>query len=152
MPALSDGWICLGWQSRSTSGRPSFRASREPASLFGNECCDFTGEVLAGVAVAGEGTQVLMTGERRDGAHIAAGHLECRGDREMAQLLRADGETGLGAEPADDVVDRGAGQTMALAGPVEIDKQRTGFGPTRLEPSSECGPGRLGQAHRLLLR
>jgi hypothetical protein len=34
--------------------------------------------------------------------------------------VRADREPGLSAEPADDAVDRGAGQTMAFAGPVEI--------------------------------
>src|SRR3954447_11889434 len=69
----------------------------------------------------------------------------------MPQLLRSDRETSLGAEPTDDVVDRGAGQTMALAGPVEIDEQRTGFGAACLEPSGECGPGRLRQGHRFLL-
>src|SRR3954468_23407563 len=79
------------------SGRRSFGARRQPASLFGNEGCDFAGEVLAVISVAAEGTQVLMAGERRDGAHIAVGHLECRGDREMAQLVRANRETGLGA-------------------------------------------------------
>ena len=51
----------------------------------------------------------------------------------MAQLLRPDRETGLGAEPANDVVDRGAGQTMALAGPVEIDEQRTGIARAKAE-------------------
>ena len=42
--------------------------------------------------------------------------------------VRADCEPGLGAEPADDMVDRGTGQTMTLAGPVEIGEQRTGLG------------------------
>src|SRR3954468_4110022 len=100
---------------------------------------------------SGRGAQVLVAGKFCDSAHIAVCPVERGGDREMAQLLRADRETTFGAEPADDVVDRGASQTMAFAGPVEIDEQRTGFGAARLEPSSECGPGRVGQYHRLLL-
>src|SRR4051794_17486421 len=35
---------------------------------------------------------------------------------------------GLGAEPADDMGDRGAGQAVALAGPVEVDEQRIRLG------------------------
>ena len=45
----------------------------------------------------------------------------------MAQPVRADRKPGFGAEPADDVVDRRAGQTVTFAGPVEIDEQRTGI-------------------------
>ena len=37
------------------------------------------------------------------------------------------------AEPADDVVDRGAGQTLPFAGPVEIDEQRTGIARAKAE-------------------
>ena len=74
-----------------------------------------------------------MAGKFRDGAHITVCPVECRGDREMAQLLRANRETSLGAEPADDVVDRGAGQTLPFAGPVEIDEQRTGIARAKAE-------------------
>src|SRR3954469_12284094 len=95
------------------------------------------------VAVAAEGAQVLVAGKFCDSPHVAIGPLECRGDREMAQLLRSEREAGFGAEPADDVVDRGAGQTMALAGPIEIDKQRTGFGAARLEPGGKGSLGRV---------
>src|SRR3954453_10984302 len=102
------------------------------------------------IGVAAEIAQVLVTGECRNSAHIAISPVECRSDCEMAQPLRADRETGLGAEPADDVVDCGAGQTMALAGPVEIDEQRTGLGAARLKPSGKRSPDRLGQGHRLL--
>jgi hypothetical protein len=90
-----------------------------------------------------------VAGKFCDGAHIAICPVERSGDREMAQLLRADYEAGLGAEPADDVVDRGAGQAMALAGPVEIDEQRTGFGAMRLEPGGEGSLGRLPETYRL---
>ena len=64
---------------------------------------------------------------------FAIGPVERGGDREMAQPLRADREAGLGAEPADDVVDCGAGQTLPFAGPVEIDKQRTGIARAKAE-------------------
>ena len=93
-----------------------------------------------------------MAGKFCDSPHVAIGPLECRGDREMAQLLRPDRETGLGAEPADDVVDRGAGQTMPFAGPVEIDKQRTGFGAARLEPGGKGSLGRFGPIMRRACR
>src|SRR3954447_20310662 len=63
----------------------------------------------------------------------------------MAQPVRADREPALGAEPADDVVDRRASQTVAFAGPIEIDEQRAGLGPTGLEPGGKGGPGRLEQ-------
>jgi hypothetical protein len=74
-----------------------------------------------------------MAGEFRHRAHIAVAPVERGGDREMAQPLRADREPGLGAEPADDVVDRGAGQTLPFAGPVEIDEQRTGIARAKAE-------------------
>src|SRR3954447_3309405 len=97
-------------------------ARKQPASLCRNKGCDFAGEVWSVVAVAAEGAQVLVAGEFRHRAHIAIAPVECGGDREMAQPVRADRETGLGAEPANDVVDRGAGQTMPFTGPVEIDE------------------------------
>src|SRR4051812_37006213 len=90
-----------------------------------------------------------VLGARAQLVGIAVAPVECGGDREVAQPVRADRETGLGAEPADDVVDRRAGQTLPFAGPVEIDEQRTGLGPAGLEPGSEGGPGRLGQTHQL---
>src|SRR3954452_227090 len=123
---------------------------RQPASLFGNKARDLAGEAISVVAVAAEGAQVPVAGKFCDGTHVTVGPVECRGDREMAQLLRPDRVTGLIAEPADDVVDRGAGQTMALAGPVEIDEQRTRLRAACLEPGGKRGPGRLGQGHLLL--
>src|SRR3954464_4594393 len=90
---------------------------RQPASLFGDKARDLAGEAISVVAVAAEGAQVPVARKFCDGAHVTVGPVECRGGREMAQLLRPDRVTGLGAEPADDVVDRGAGQTMTLAGP-----------------------------------
>ncbi len=66
-------------------------------------------------------------------ARIAIGPVERGGDREMAQPLRADRKPGFGAEPADDVVDRRAGQTLPFAGPVEIDEQRTGIARAKAE-------------------
>ena len=74
-----------------------------------------------------------MAGECRHRAHIAVGPVERGGDREMAQPVRADREPGLGAEPADDVVDRRAGQAVPFAGPVEIDEQRTGIARAKAE-------------------
>src|SRR6478735_10049098 len=109
------------------------------ASLCRDKGCDVAGEVWSVVAVAAEGAQVLVAGEFRHRAHIAVAPLECGGDREMAQPVRADREPGFGPEPADDVVDRGAGQAVAFAGPVEIDEQRAGLGPTGLEPGGEGG-------------
>src|SRR3954447_3929668 len=123
---------------------------RQPASLFGNKARDLAGEAISVVAVAAEGAQVPVAGKICAGTPVTIGPVECRGDREMAQLLRPDRVTGLGAEPADDVVDRGAGQTMTLAGPVEIDEQRTGLRAARLKPSGKRSPGRLGQGYRLL--
>src|SRR3954471_17833091 len=99
-----------------------WEARRQPTSLFGDKACDLAGKAMRVIGVAAEIAQVLVTGECRNSAHIAISPVECRSDCEMAQPLRADRETGLGAEPADDVVDCGAGQTMALAGPVEIDE------------------------------
>ena len=64
-----------------------------------------------------EGAQVLVAGECRHRAHIAVGPLERGGDREMAQPVRADREPGFGPEPADDVVDRDAGQTLPFGRP-----------------------------------
>src|SRR4051794_41047912 len=124
---------------------------RQPASLFGNKARDLAGEAISVVAVAAEGAQVPVAGKFCDGAHVTIGPVECRGDREMAQLLRADRVTGFGAEPADDVVDRGAGQATPFAGPVEIDEQRTGLGAARLEPGGKGSPGRLGQGYQLPL-
>jgi hypothetical protein len=95
--------------------------------------CDRAGEVRSIVVVAAEGAQVLVAGECRHRAHIAIGPVERGGDREMAQPVRADRKTGLGAEPADDVVDRRAGQTLPFAGPVEIDEQRTGIARAKAE-------------------
>ena len=74
-----------------------------------------------------------MAGECRHRAHIAIGPVERGGDREMAQPLRADHKPGFGAEPADDVVDRGASQMLPFAGPVEIDEQRTGIARAKAE-------------------
>src|SRR5690348_306739 len=102
------------------------------ASLFGNKARDLAGKAISAVAVAAEGAKIPVAGKFCDGAHHAIGPIECGGDREMAQLLRPDREAGLGAEPADNMVDRGAGQAVTFAGPVEIDEQRTGLGPTRL--------------------
>src|SRR3954468_25112513 len=121
------------------------------ASLCRDKAGDRAGEVRSIVVVAAEGAQVLGAGECRHRAHIALGPLERSRDREMAQSLRTDRKPGLGSEPAHDVVDRRTGQTLPFAGPVEIDKQRTGFGAAGLEPSGERSPGRLGQAHQLLL-
>src|SRR3954469_13211982 len=53
------------------------------------------------------------------------------------------------SEPADDMVDRRAGQAAPFAGLVEIDKQRTGFGAAGLEPGGKGSLGRCGQAHQL---
>ena len=69
------------------------------------------------IAVAAEGAQVLVAGEFRHRAHIAVAPVERGGDREMAQPVRADREPGFGAEPADDVVDRDAGQTLPFGRP-----------------------------------
>ena len=56
---------------------------------------------------------------------------------------------GLGAEPADDMGNRGARQAVALAGPVEADEQRTGLGLAGLEPNEKRRFGRRRQGHRL---
>src|SRR5215213_8011580 len=120
------------------------------ASLCRDKACDRAGEVRSIVVVAAEGAQVLVAGEFRHRAHIALGPLERSRDREMAQPLRTDRKPGLGSELAHDVVDRRTGQTLPFAGPVEIDKQRTGFGAAGLEPGGERGPGWLRQAHQLL--
>src|SRR4051812_17910486 len=125
--------------------------SREAAaSLCRDKACDRAGEVRSIVVVAAEDAQVLVAGECRHRAHIALGPLERSRDREMAQPLRTNRKTGLGSEPADDMVDRRAGQAAPFAGPVEIDKQRTGLGATRLEPGGKGSLGRFGQGHRLL--
>src|SRR3954464_10424495 len=97
-----------------SSGRRSFGARRQPASLFGDKARDLASEAISAVAIAAERAQVLVAGKFCDGAPITARPVERCGDREMAQLLRPDCETGLSPEPADDVVDRGAGQTIAL--------------------------------------
>jgi hypothetical protein len=107
---------------------PLCGVGKQPASLFGDKARDLAGEVISAVAIAAERAQVLVAGKFCDGAHVAICPVERGGDREMAQLLWSHRETGFAAELADDVVDRGAGQTMALAGPVEIDEQRTGRG------------------------
>ena len=84
---------------------PLCRVGRQPASLFGDKARDLAGEAISAVGIAAEGAQVRVpvAGKFCDGAHIAVCPIECRGDREMAQLLRPDRETGLNAEPADDV-------------------------------------------------
>src|SRR3954471_12966498 len=98
------------------------RDKETTTSLFGNKARDFAGKAISAVAVAAEGAQVPVAGKFCDGPHVAAGPTERGGDPNMAQRLRPDREAGFAAEPANDVVDRGAGQTMALAGPVEIDE------------------------------
>src|SRR5689334_12016255 len=139
MPALPEGRIYLAevagghaWQMA-----PLWEVRKKLASFFGNKACDLVGKAIRIISIAAEIAQVLVAGELRNSAHIAIGPLEGRGDREATQPLRPDRKTGFSAEPADDVVDRGAGQTMALAGPVEIDEQRTGFGVARFEPSGK---------------
>jgi hypothetical protein len=151
MPALPNRWVYLpgvagghAWQMA-----PLWEVRKKLASFFGNKACDLVGKAIRVISIAAEIAQVLVAGELRNSAHIAIGPLEGRGDREMTQPLRSDRETGFVAELADDVVDRSAGQTMALAGPVEIDEQRTGFGAARFEPGGNSSPGWLGQGHQL---
>jgi hypothetical protein len=113
---------------------------KQPASLCRDKGCDVAGEVWSVVAVAAEGAQVLVAGEFRHRAHIAIAPLERGGDREMAQPVWADREPGLSAEPADNVVDRRAGQTVPFAGPVEIDEQRPGSARAKSPAPLACAP------------
>ena len=95
---------------------------------------------------SGRGDAGPCGGDFCDGPHITVGPLERRGDCKIAQLLRSDRETGLSPEPADDVVDRGAGQAMPFAGPIEIDKQRTGLGAAASSQAARAAPVGSGKA------
>src|SRR5689334_3649105 len=54
-----------------SSGRRSFGSRGQPTSLFCDEARDLAGEAISAVAVAAEGTQVLVAGKFCDSAHIA---------------------------------------------------------------------------------
>ncbi len=76
----------------------------------------------------GEGLQLGMTGVALDGRDVATGAPKGLRNRRVPESVWTGDDSGEKPQPANYVEDRGAGETIALAGAIEVGEEWTGIG------------------------